>query len=133
MIHIVAIAACVVVVIILAIVVLDFILNRKEIKRYSKALAVPIWPEHYEPLETHSAWRKPLSFEARKACPHCGHFDLHQISKPNHDAKYANQYDNSDLPKVIHFANRRRRTLGDNPKAAIIRNCANCNHMWGEI
>ena len=64
-----------------------------------------IWPQHYQPLETHHAWRVPLEFEAQTVCPHCGNYETHNMSKP---------------------------TIHDHADAATVRRCGMCGHIWGE-
>lgn len=127
-----AVGAAVILGLVMVFCFLDSQLNQGKRHSFRSATEAPIWPDKYQPRETESAWMRPIRFSLRRACPHCGHFDTHRITKPNHDEVYAKQYDDQGLPKVIPFVQRKRKTLGDNSDAAMVRICANCQHMWGE-
>lgn len=95
------------------------------------------WPrsaflEQYQPLETGSAWREPLPFEATKPCPHCGFVHTHMLIKPNPDTINLRPNSEGKWRPVAYAPWVRTPARGDHPEAATVRRCNACGHLWGE-
>lgn len=95
------------------------------------------WPrsaflDQYQPLETGSAWREPLPFEATKPCPHCGFVHTHMLIKPNPDTVNLRLNSEGKWRPVAYAPWIRTPARGDHPEAATVRRCGACGHLWGE-
>lgn len=92
-----------------------------------------VFPEQYQPLTSHVAWREPLPLLATGPCPHCGFYDTHMMTEPREDRihyKYSPDQGRYRMMTTSPFG--KQFPYGDHPDAATVRNCKVCGHMWGE-
>lgn len=109
------------------------ILRRKWRAIQSGAPRGTVFPEQYQPLTRHVAWREPIPLLATGPCPHCGFYDTHMMTQPRPDKAHYKMNPETGRYRLMTLSPFGKQIAhGDHPDAATVRNCKVCGHMWGE-